>query len=86
MRHMYVACRRNRIPIGIAPNIEVSLIVNPDDAQYLVPRTFGFRLDRLKLKLLKRMAAAHFRREMRPHPVKGTLDPAPRAAAQAVPA
>ena len=57
MRHMYVACRRNRIPIGVAPNIEVSLIVNPDDAQYLVPRTLGFRLDRLKLAIIKRLAA-----------------------------
>ena len=82
MRHMYVACRRHRIPIGVAPNIEVSLIVNPDDAQYLVPRTLGFRLDRLKLAMIKRLAAVKFRRELRPHPVKGTLDPAPRAAAQ----
>ena len=86
MRHMYVACRRNRIPIGVAPNIEVSLIVNPDDAQYLVPRTLGFRLDRLKLAMIKRLAAVKFRRELRPHRVKGTLDPAPRAKSEPVPA
>jgi hypothetical protein len=84
MRHMYVACRRRGIPIGIAPNIEVSLIVNPDDAQYLVPRTFGFRLDRLKLRALKRLAAFKFRRELRPHPVRGTLDRASRGAARPV--
>jgi hypothetical protein len=74
MRHMYVACRRRGIPIGVAPNIEVSLIVNPDDAQYLVPRTLGFRLDRLRLSLIKRLAALKFRRELAPRPVRGTLD------------
>jgi hypothetical protein len=74
MRHMYRACRRNRIPIGVAPNIEVSLIVNPDDAQYLVPRTLGFRLDRMRLALVRRLARAHFARELLPHPVQGSLD------------
>ncbi len=33
--HVYEACRRNGIPIGAAPNIEVSLIVQPDDARDL---------------------------------------------------
>jgi hypothetical protein len=74
MRHMYRACRRRGIPIGVAPNIEVSLIVNPDDAQYLVPRTLGFRLDRMKLAALKRLAAFKFRRELRPRRVRGSLE------------
>ena len=42
MRAMYDACRRHRIPIGVAPNIEVSLVVSPDDAALLAPRTAGF--------------------------------------------
>jgi hypothetical protein len=42
MAAMYDACRRHRIPIGLAPNIEVSLVVNPDDAAFLAPRTVGF--------------------------------------------
>lgn len=33
--HVYEACKRNRIPIGVAPNIEVSLICQPDDTRYL---------------------------------------------------
>lgn len=33
--HVYEACRKNRIPIGAAPNIEVSLVVQPDDTRYL---------------------------------------------------
>ena len=70
MRHMYLACRKAGIPIGLAPNIEVSLIVNPDDAQYLVPRDLRFRLDRLRRSVLRRLAAPHFRRAMRRRPAK----------------
>ena len=69
MRHMFEACRRHRIPMGVAPNIEVSLIVNPDDAQYLAERDFGFRLFRLRQKLLRALAGPHFRRAMRPRSV-----------------
>jgi hypothetical protein len=42
MAAMYDACRRHRLPIGVAPNIEVSLVVNPDDAAMLAPRGMGF--------------------------------------------
>jgi hypothetical protein len=42
MAASYDACRRHRIPIGLAPNIEVSLVVNPDDAAFLAPHTAGF--------------------------------------------
>jgi hypothetical protein len=42
MAHVYEACRRNWIPIGAAPNIEVSIVVNPDDAAMLAPRNAGF--------------------------------------------
>jgi hypothetical protein len=79
MRHMYRACMRANIPIGVAPNIEVSLIVNPDDAQYLVPRDLGFRAGRLRLRMLKWLAQRHFRRELTPHPIKGSLDGYPGA-------
>lgn len=42
MAHVYEACRRNWIPIGAAPNIEVSIVVNPDDCALLAPRDAGF--------------------------------------------
>ena len=38
MRAVYESCRKVRLPIGIAPNIEVSLVVNPDDTALLAPR------------------------------------------------
>jgi hypothetical protein len=42
MQHMYDACRRHWLPIGAVPNIEVSLVVNPDDAALLAPRDAAF--------------------------------------------
>jgi hypothetical protein len=42
MEHVYHACRRHWLPIGAAPNIEVSLVVNPDDTALLPDRTLGF--------------------------------------------
>jgi hypothetical protein len=39
MSAVYDACRRHHVPIGLAPNIEVSLVVNPDDAALLARRT-----------------------------------------------
>lgn len=92
MQHMYRACRRRGIPIGAAPNIEVSLIVNPDDAAYLVPRDLAFRWDRLKLKLAHWAARRLLAPELRPHPVAGSveeglarLEGERRAAARSVP-
>ncbi|HMS15270.1 MAG TPA: hypothetical protein PKA37_00415 [Planctomycetota bacterium] len=64
MRHMYRACRTAKIPIGAAPGIEVSLIVNPDDAQYLMERTLAFRMDRLRMSLVRRLLRGHFRRAL----------------------
>ncbi len=42
MAHVYDACRRHWLPIGAAPNIEVSLVVNPDDTPLLAPRSPAF--------------------------------------------
>ena len=36
MRAVWDACRRHLVPVGMAPNIRVSLVVNPEDAAELV--------------------------------------------------
>ena len=68
MRHMYEACRREGIPIGMAPNIEVSLIVNPEDARDLTPPSFGKWWYETKLKLMRRIARSIFRKRMQARP------------------
>lgn len=44
MTHVYEACRTHWLPIGAAPNIEVSLVVNPDDTPLLARRTPSYYL------------------------------------------
>jgi len=63
---VYEACRRHRIPIGVAPNIEVSLVVNPDDAALLARRTpavLGYELWR---RAARAAARPLFARRLRP--------------------
>lgn len=72
---VYDACRRNRIPIGLAPNIEVSLVVNPDDAALLAPRTRGFYAYELWRRALRVAARPVFRRRLRPSAVRPALQP-----------
>jgi len=65
-RYLYEACRKARLPIGIAPNIEVSLIVQPDDAKYLVPHNWRYYWYEGKLRVMRLLAKPRFRRELRP--------------------
>jgi hypothetical protein len=66
MEHVYDACRRHWLPIGAAPNIEVSLVVNPDDTALLSERTFGFYCYELFRWATRIAARPVFRRRMRP--------------------
>jgi hypothetical protein len=66
MAAMYDACRRHGIPIGLAPNIEVSLVVNPDDAAMLAPRNLGFYAYELRRRALRFAARPVFRQRLRP--------------------
>jgi hypothetical protein len=65
MRHAYDACRRAWLPIGAAPNIEVSLVVNPDEASMLAPRTPGFYLYEAYRRLIRTVASPVFGWRMR---------------------
>ncbi len=66
MQHVYDACRRNWIPIGAAPNIEVSIVVNPDDTALLAPRTAGFYVYEAYRRTARLLARPVFARRMRP--------------------
>ncbi len=65
MQHMYAACRRNWIPIGAAPNIEVSIVVNPDDAALLAPRSASFYAYEAYRRVARLAARPVFARRMR---------------------
>ena len=75
MSAVYDACRRHRIPVGIAPNIEVSLVVTPDDAALLAPRTPSFYAYELWRRTVRLAARPVFgRRLRRPPSAIGPLD------------
>ena len=62
---VYDACRRHRVPIGLAPNIEVSLVVNPDDAALLARKTPTVLAYELWRRALRVAARPVFARRMR---------------------
>jgi hypothetical protein len=68
MRAVYNACRQYRIPIGAAPNIEVSLVVTPDDAAFLAPRTASFYTYEAWRRALRLLARPVFKSRMRRAP------------------
>ena len=71
-RHLYEACRRNQIPIDVAPNIEVSLVVQPGDTRYLAPRTWASRWYDFKMAVARRLARPYFWRCARPRTIAAT--------------
>jgi hypothetical protein len=64
MVHVYEACRAHWLPIGAAPNIEVSLVVNPDDAALIAPRGIGFFAYETYRRLVRLAARPLFNRRM----------------------
>jgi hypothetical protein len=66
MEAVYDACRRHRLPIGAAPNIEVSLVVNPDETVLLARRNLAFYQYELWRRAVKLAARPLFQVKMRP--------------------
>jgi len=61
--HVYESCKRAAIPIGVLP-IEVSLVVQPEEAEAL---TESAPLYRLRNKLLRQLAKPYIAWKRRPH-------------------
>jgi hypothetical protein len=76
MQAVYEACRRHRLPIGAAPNIEVSIVVNPDDTALLAKRNAAFYRYELWRRAVRMAARPLFRMKMRPRPVPPDEKPA----------
>lgn len=66
MAHVYEACRRHWLPIGVAPNIEVSLVVNPDDAALLARPSVSFYMYESWRRSMRWLAKPLFTKRMRP--------------------
>jgi hypothetical protein len=76
MRHVYESCMKRSIPVGLAPNIEVSLIVNPDDALELSPFSLRKVLYEIKRRSFRFFAYPLFLSKMRKRKIStDALDP-----------
>jgi hypothetical protein len=67
--HVYACMRKNGVPMGIVPNIEVSLVVNPDDTKFLAPRDLTWHWYDLKLRALKVLAKPLIAKQLAPRPI-----------------
>ncbi|MEX0880333.1 MAG: radical SAM protein [Thermoanaerobaculia bacterium] len=65
--HLYEACRDAGLPIGILP-IEVSLVVQPEEAADLVARSLASRLYESKLSALRKVARPYVAWKLMPRP------------------
>jgi len=60
-RRLYEACMERGLPIGIAPNIKVSIVMLPEEGRYLCGDTSRFRLTETKLRAKKLLFGAAFK-------------------------
>jgi hypothetical protein len=87
--HVYRACRDAGIPIGILP-IEVSLVVQPEEAADLVASSFASRAYEWKLAALRALARPYVAWKRRPArkravtPVEAPAPAAPRSAGSGI--
>lgn len=59
--YMIESCRRKRIPIGVAPNVETSLVVQATDALYLVHPGFQWYTYRFYNQLMSSLIGSYVR-------------------------
>ncbi len=76
--HVWHAMVKNRIPMEIVPNIEVSLVVQPGDTAYLAPRDLRWRAYRARNAVLRALARPLVRWKLKPHPVKASATDHPK--------
>ena len=65
--HLYEACRDAGLPIGILP-IEVSLVVQPEEAEGLIEPSFSSQLYQWKLAALRQISRPYVAWKRRPRP------------------
>ena len=65
--HAYERCMERGLPVGIAPNVKVSIVLNPEECRWLLPpgRRDRWRLRRLKNAAMRKALGAYVRRRAR---------------------
>ena len=58
--HFYTQAMKHGLPIGIAPNVKVSLIMLPEECRELTDNPGAYKLTRTKLWAMKKVFGAWF--------------------------
>jgi len=66
-RRVYETCRVHSLPIGVAPNVNWSLSMQPEDTFYLAGDGAGDRMYRRWVWTLRLLMRPYFYRQFRPH-------------------
>jgi hypothetical protein len=64
-RHRYEACMEHGLPIGVAPNLHVSLVMLPEECRFLSPRRYLWQS--LKLKAMAGLFGRQLERRLARH-------------------
>jgi len=59
-RRMYEACMEHGLPIGVAPNVKVSLVLLPEEGRYFLDDPGRYRRQRMKLGAMRLAFATAF--------------------------
>lgn len=60
-RFLYESCMKHGLPIGVAPNVKVSLVLLPEEGRYFLNNQNSFRFKRLRLSLKRTAFRTSFR-------------------------
>ncbi len=63
-RRLYEACMERNLPVGVAPNIHVSLVLLPEECRWLMDNPRKYWWKELRLKALSRAFAYRFQRSV----------------------
>lgn len=63
-RRVYEACMENNLPIGVAPNVKVSLVLLPEEGRYFLNNPGKYRMKNIKLNLMSKAFSYKFYKEM----------------------
>jgi hypothetical protein len=63
-RRFYESCMEAGLPIGVAPNIHVSLVMLPEECRWLSPRRYPWQS--LKLRAMKTVLRGRLERRFQP--------------------
>ncbi len=64
-RYVYDACRRNNLPVGILPNVHVSILIHPEDTLYFADNSEDGQTYARWIHTMKQVMRPYYQRRMR---------------------